>query len=76
MEHMDTKLSFGDIAAFETPMLALFAADLATGKDDDPRPALVHAAGFAQAATQSLLGSGEFKAALGEVAVLHAPVGL
>jgi len=72
---MITKLSFGDIAAFETPMLALFAADTATGKDDDPRPALVHAAGFAQAATHSLLGSGEFKAALGEIAVLHAPAG-
>jgi len=73
---MDTKLFFGDATAFETPMLAVFAIDQAEGKDAEPRPALLGAARALQAAATALLASGEFKAALGEVAVLHAPAGL
>jgi len=73
---MDTKLFFEDGSAFETPMLAVFAIDLATGKDDEPRPTLLTTQANLQSAAQALLESGEFKAALGEVALLHAPVGL
>jgi leucyl aminopeptidase len=73
---MNTKLFFGDAAAFETPMLAVFAVDLATNKGDDPRPALLTSVQSAQDAAQSLTKSGEFKAALGETVLLHAPAGL
>jgi leucyl aminopeptidase len=73
---MDTKLFFGDATAFATPMLAVFAVDLAEGKDAKPGPSLLAAPGALQDAAAGLLGSGEFKAALGEVALLHAPAGL
>jgi leucyl aminopeptidase len=72
---MDTKLFFGDATVFETPMLALFAVDLATGKAENPRPALLTSASSAQEATRQLIQSGEFKAALGEAVLLHAPAG-
>jgi leucyl aminopeptidase len=73
---METKLLFEDATAFETPMLAAFAVDISAGKDDDPRPALLSSQANLQTAARALLQSGEFKAALGEVALLHAPVGL
>lgn len=73
---MNTKLFFGDAAEFATTMLAVFAVDLAEDKQADPRPVLLTPAGSIEAATQALLESGEFKAGLGEVAVLHAPAGL
>jgi leucyl aminopeptidase len=73
---MDTKLFFGDATAFETPMLAVFAVDLAEGKDAEPRPVLLVAPDGFEAATTALLSSGEFKAGLGEIALLHAPAGL
>ena len=38
---MDTKLLFQDAAGFATPMLAVFAVDIATGKDAEPLPALL-----------------------------------
>ncbi len=72
---MDTKLVFGDATALDTPMLAVFAVDQAVGKLDS-RPALLSSAGAFANAAKTLLESGEFKAALGEVAVLHAPPGL
>jgi leucyl aminopeptidase len=73
---MDTKLFFGDATAFETPMLAVFAVDVASGKKEEPRVALLTSPGIAEDAARELLESGEFKATLGEVAVLHAPAGL
>ncbi len=73
---MDTKLFFGDATAFETPMLAVFAVDLAEAKDAEPIPALLMPPGALQDAAAALLESGEFKAALGEIVVLHAPAGL
>jgi leucyl aminopeptidase len=72
---MNTKLFFGDAAAFETPLLAVFAVDLASGKED-PTVALLTSNGSIQSATRNLLASGEFKASLGEVALLHVPSGL
>jgi leucyl aminopeptidase len=73
---MDAKLFFGDAAEYETPMLAVFALDLASGKKEEPRVALLTSPGAADVAARQLLESGEFKATLGEVAVLHAPAGL
>jgi len=73
---MESKLLFGDAVAFATPTLAVFAGDTQTEKSADPKPALLAAAPEIAAAAQNLLVSGEFKAAAGEVAVLHAPAGL
>ena len=73
---MDTKLFFGNAAAFATPMLAVFAVDLSSDKNAEPRPSLLTGDGDLQRAAATLLASGEFKAGLGEVAVLHSPAGL
>ena len=76
MESMDTRLFFQDADAFGTPMLAVFAVDVATGKDDDPLPALLTTSDAITRAAERLLSSGEFKAAAGEVLLLHAPNGI
>jgi leucyl aminopeptidase len=73
---MDTKLAFGNAAAFATPMLAVFAVDLAADKNAEPRPAALTGSADLQRAAATLLTSGEFKAGLGEVALLHAPPGV
>jgi leucyl aminopeptidase len=73
---MDTKLVFGNAAAFATPMLVVFAVDLAVDKNAEPRPAALTGSADLQRAAATLLASGEFKAGLGEVAVLHAPTGV
>jgi leucyl aminopeptidase len=73
---MNTKLLFADAGEFHTPMLAVFAVDLATGKDAKPLPALLTASTAISSAAASLLVSGEFKATLGETLLLHAPAGL
>jgi leucyl aminopeptidase len=72
---MDTNLFFGDPTAFETPLLAVFAVDLATGKAE-AHVALLASQSSIEAAAQSLLASGEFKASLGEIVILHEPFGL
>jgi len=59
-----------------TPMLAVFAVDLSTGVDAEPMPTLLTASDAVTGATQRYLGGGEFKAALGETLLLHAPGGL
>jgi leucyl aminopeptidase len=73
---MNTMLLFGDSAGFETPMLAVFAVNVATGKDAEPLPALLTTSEDITNAAARLLASGEFKAALGETIVLHAPANL
>jgi leucyl aminopeptidase len=73
---MDTKLVIGNAAAFATPMLAVFAVDLAADKNAEPRPAALTGSADLQRAAATLLASGEFKAGLGEVALLHAPPGV
>ena len=73
---MDTKLVFGNAVAFATPMLAVFAVDLAADKNAEPRPAALTGSADLQRAAATLLASGEFKAGLGEVALLHAPSGV
>ncbi|MEO6909625.1 MAG: leucyl aminopeptidase [Edaphobacter sp.] len=73
---MDTKLLFQDAAGFATPMLAVFAVDIATGNDAEPLPALLSTSDAVSSAAAKVLESGEFKAALGETLLLHAPNGL
>jgi leucyl aminopeptidase len=73
---MNTKLLFGNATAFETPMLAVFAVDVAEGKNAEPQLKLLTALTEVESAAAKLLSSGEFKAGLGETALLHAPDGL
>ena len=73
---MESKLFFGDTVAFATPCLAVFAVDTQTEKNADPKPALLTSSAAIVSAAGALLASGEFKASLGEVGLLHAPVGV
>jgi leucyl aminopeptidase len=73
---MDTKLVFQDAAGLATPMLAVFAVDIAIGKDAEPLPALLTTSDAISNAAARVLASGEFKATLGETLILHAPSGL
>jgi leucyl aminopeptidase len=73
---MDTKLLFQDAAGFATPMLAVFAVDVAMGKDADALPALLSTSDAVTNAAAKVMASGEFKATLGETVLLHAPNGL
>jgi leucyl aminopeptidase len=73
---MDTKLLFQDAAVFATPMLAVFAVDIANGKDAEPLLALLTTSDAVTNAAAKVLESGEFKATVGESLLLHAPNGL
>ena len=73
---MDTKLLFQDAAGFAAPLLAVFAVDIATGKDSEPLPALLTTSDAISDAAAKVLASGEFKATLGESLLLHAPAGV
>src|SRR5258705_10740039 len=73
---MDTTLLFQDSAGFQTPMLAVFAVDIAIGKDADPLVALLTTSDAVTDAAAKGLASGEFKGRLGETLLLHGPNGL
>jgi leucyl aminopeptidase len=73
---MDTQLLFQDAAGFATPLLAVFAVDIATGKDAEPLVALMTTSDAVTNAAAKILGTGEFKATLGETLLLHSPNGL
>ncbi|WP_260739019.1 leucyl aminopeptidase [Tunturiibacter lichenicola] len=73
---METKLLIQDAAASQTPMLAVFAVDIAVGKDAEPLPALLTTSDAVTNAAAKVLATGEFKATLGETLLLHAPGGL
>jgi leucyl aminopeptidase len=73
---MTTKLLFQDPAAFTAPLLAVFAVDIATGKNDTPSPALLTTSDAIAKAAAPWLNSGEFKASVAETLLLHAPTGL
>ena len=73
---MDTKLLFQDPAAFTTPLLAVFAVDSSTEKDAPPAPTLLSTSEAISKAAAQILASGEFKAALGEIVVIHSPAGI
>jgi leucyl aminopeptidase len=73
---MTTKLLFQDANGFQTPLLAVFAVDVAVGKDADPMPALLTTSDAVTNAAAKVMASGEFKAELCETVLLHAPAGL
>src|SRR6202020_1799971 len=73
---MDTKLRFQDAAGFQTPMLAVFAVDIAIGKDAEPLPALLATSDALSNAAAKVWASVESKATLGETLLLHGPSGL
>jgi leucyl aminopeptidase len=73
---MNSRLSFQDAAGFAAPLLAVFAVDIATGKDAEPLIALMTTSDAAAAAAARFLADGEFKATLGETLLLHAPSGI
>ena len=73
---MNAKLHFLDSATFATPLLAIFAVDIATGKDEDPHPALLSTSDAIAQAAAPWIASGEFKAGLAETLLLHAPAGV
>jgi leucyl aminopeptidase len=73
---MDTKLLFQDAAGFQTPLLAVFAVDIAVGKDAEPLLALLTTSDAMTNAAAKALASGEFAGTLGETLLLHAPSGL
>ncbi len=73
---MDTRLLFQDLAGLQTPMLAVFAVDLAVGSDAEPMPTLLTASDAVTGAAERFLRGGEFKATLGETLLLHGPGGL
>jgi leucyl aminopeptidase len=73
---MDTKLMFQDAAGFATPLLAVLAVDIATGKDADPLIALLTTSDSITNAAATVIASGEFKGGVGDQVLLHAPNGL
>ncbi len=73
---MDTRLLHQDPARTITPLLAIFAVDVTTGKDDEPLAALLTTSDDVTTAAAAVLASGEFKATLGETVLVHAPSGI
>jgi leucyl aminopeptidase len=75
---MKTHLSFANLAAIETELLAVTATDTQTAKGSEarPQPELLTADEAVKAAASAVLTSGEFKAAANETVLLHAPAGL
>src|SRR5882757_6322470 len=73
---MNANLSFQDAAGFVTPLLAVFAVDIAIGKDAPPLVALMSTSDAITHAAARVLGTDEFKATLAETLLLHAPSGL
>jgi leucyl aminopeptidase len=73
---MDTKVIFQDAGQLATPMLAVFAVDIATGKDADPIPVLLTTSDAIAKSAEKFILSGEFKAGLGETLLLHNPSSL
>ncbi len=70
------QLLFADATTFATPLLAVFAVDIATGPDATPLPTLLTTADAVSDAAGEFLTSGEFKAKAGETLLLHRPLGL
>ena len=75
---MRTELSFANLAAIETELLAVLAADTQTAKGSDakPQPILLTSDEEVKKAAAAVLSSGEYKAGANETLLLHAPAGL
>jgi leucyl aminopeptidase len=69
-------LFFQDPATMPTGLLAVFAVDLASGKDAEAHPVLLTTSNGVTRAAEKFMKSGEFKAGLGETLLLHAPAGV
>ena len=72
---MNLSLQNHDSASFATPLLAVFAVDIATGDDTKPSTALLTTSDTLAKAAAPWLATGEFKASLGETLLLHSPAG-
>ena len=73
---MITRLQFTDPAALATPLLAVFAVDIASASDSKALPTLMTASDALSHAAEPVLGTGEFRASAGETLLLHRPSGL
>ncbi|MGI4758249.1 MAG: leucyl aminopeptidase [Janthinobacterium lividum] len=73
---MNTELLFDDAAVFASPLLAVFAVDIASGPDATPLPVLLTTSDALGDALGDVLTSGEFKGECGETLLLHRPVGI
>ena len=62
---MDNRIIFQDAEQLLTPMLAVFAVDLAIGKDAEAIPVLLNTSDAVTKATEKFIRSGEFKDAKG-----------
>jgi leucyl aminopeptidase len=74
---MKTELETKALAKIKSEFLVVFAADKSTakGKDAQPEPVLLTADAVVKRAAQSVLRSGEFKAAANETLLLFKPAG-
>ena len=75
---MKTAISFANLSAIETELLAVLAIDTQTAKGPDakPQPVLLTSDETVRAAAAAVLASGEYKAGANETLLLHAPAGL
>lgn len=73
---MNTRLDFQDPAAVATALLAVFAVDVAVGKDSDAHVVLLTTSNATVQAVENFLRSGEFKGSLCETLLIHQPTGL
>jgi leucyl aminopeptidase len=73
---MQTQILAQDIATVSSPLLAVFAVDLAEGKDIPAKPTLLTDSEALLKAAESILANGEFNAQSGETLLLHSPAGL
>src|SRR5580698_5240694 len=73
---MTSRLLFQDPSGFATPLLVVFAVDIATGKDDPASPVLLTTSDALSVAAAPWLATEEFKANVAEVLLLRRPEGL
>lgn len=73
---MTSKLLFQDPSGFVTPLLVVFAVDIATGKDDPASPALLTTSDALAQAAAPWFATEEFKATLAETLMLRRPDGV
>ncbi len=73
---MNIKLLSSPASGFATPLLAVFAVDIATANGEAATPALLTTNPALSDVAAPWLNSGEFKATLGETLLLHAPSGI
>ena len=76
MEDMNKKLLFQDAIAFASPLLAVFAVDIASTKDSTPLPTVLSTSDAISKAVSLAISSGEFKGSSCETLLLHAPAGV